>query len=207
MTIYEMMLRGWPVLSVLLVMSILSISALVDRLLLYRNAARMPARLFITHLVKLIDGQGVVAAIQHCERHTQPIAAVAAEILGIAGGREARLRAQQHATQVQLKLLQIRVSILGTVASTAPFVGLLGTVIGIIKAFADIAANVGGGPEVVAAGIAEALITTACGLLVAIPALIGYNFCVNRVQLIADELDDALFYLLEKLDETSGDQA
>ena len=79
--------------------------------------------------------------------------------------------------------------------------------IGIIKAFADIAANVGGGPEVVAAGIAEALITTACGLLVAIPALIGYNYCVNRVQHISDQLDHALYYLLEKLDETTGDKA
>ncbi len=65
--------------------------------------------------------------------------------------------------------------ILGTLGSNAPFIGLFGTVIGIIQAFSDLATNPAGGPSVVMAGISEALIATAVGLIVAIPAVIAFN--------------------------------
>lgn len=66
--------------------------------------------------------------------------------------------------------------VLGTLGNNAPFIGLFGTVIGIIKAFHDLASNPAGGPSVVMAGISEALIATAVGLMVAIPAVIAYNW-------------------------------
>lgn len=65
--------------------------------------------------------------------------------------------------------------ILGTLGNNAPFIGLFGTVVGIIQAFHDLAKNPAGGPSVVMAGISEALIATAIGLVVAIPAVIAYN--------------------------------
>lgn len=65
--------------------------------------------------------------------------------------------------------------VLGTLGSNAPFIGLFGTVIGIIQAFSDLANHPAGGPSVVMAGISEALIATAVGLIVAIPAIIAYN--------------------------------
>ncbi len=65
--------------------------------------------------------------------------------------------------------------ILGTLGSNAPFIGLFGTVIGIIQAFANLSSNPAGGPSVVMAGISEALIATAVGLIVAIPAVIAFN--------------------------------
>jgi len=71
---------------------------------------------------------------------------------------------------------------LGSVGSNAPFIGLLGTVFGIIKSFADLGASVGGGPQVVMSGISEALIVTAAGLSVAIPAVIFFNICKTRVK-------------------------
>jgi biopolymer transport protein ExbB len=72
-------------------------------------------------------------------------------------------------------------------------------VVGIIRAFHDIAAATGGGPEVVAAGISEALIATAMGLFVAIPATMAYNYFVHRIQRIAGATDVAVFRLIEKL--------
>jgi biopolymer transport protein ExbB/TolQ len=66
--------------------------------------------------------------------------------------------------------------ILGTLGNNAPFIGLFGTVLGIIKAFHDLSSNPAGGPSVVMAGISEALIATAVGLVVAIPAVIAFNF-------------------------------
>lgn len=71
---------------------------------------------------------------------------------------------------------------LATVGSNAPFVGLLGTVLGIMKAFKDLSQNVAAGNEAVMLGIAEALVSTAIGLVVAIPAVIAYNYFQKRVK-------------------------
>jgi biopolymer transport protein ExbB len=71
---------------------------------------------------------------------------------------------------------------LGSVGSNAPFIGLLGTVFGVLKAFADLSLSTTGGPQVVMAGISEALIATAVGLLVAIPAVVFFNLCKVRVK-------------------------
>ena len=80
---------------------------------------------------------------------------------------------------------------LATVASSAPFVGLLGTVLGIITAFQLMAASGSGGLASVSAGISEALITTAFGLLVAIPALMMFNYLTNRVEEMSVDIADA----------------
>jgi len=82
-------------------------------------------------------------------------------------------------------------SILGTLGNIAPFIGLFGTVVGIIKAFRDLALSGGGGPSVVARGIAEALVATAGGLLVAIPAVVIYNYFMRRVKSIAADMEVA----------------
>ncbi|MGD9008762.1 MAG: MotA/TolQ/ExbB proton channel family protein [Desulfobacteraceae bacterium] len=71
---------------------------------------------------------------------------------------------------------------LGSVGSNAPFIGLLGTVFGVLKAFADLSLSTTGGPQIVMAGISEALIATAVGLLVAIPAVVFFNLCKVRVK-------------------------
>lgn len=78
--------------------------------------------------------------------------------------------------------LERSLNFLATVGSNAPFVGLLGTVLGIMKAFRDLSANASSGNEAVMAGIAEALVATAVGLLVAIPAVIAFNFFQKQVK-------------------------
>lgn len=80
--------------------------------------------------------------------------------------------------------LESRISILGTLGSNAPFVGLFGTVLGIIHAFHSLASNTKGGPAVVMAGISEALVATALGLFVAIPAVAAYNYFVRYIKRI-----------------------
>jgi biopolymer transport protein ExbB len=80
-------------------------------------------------------------------------------------------------TQEQERLL----AILGTLGNTAPFVGLFGTVIGIIKAFASLSSNLEGGANLVMGDISEALVATAVGLFVAIPAVVAYNFFMRRL--------------------------
>jgi biopolymer transport protein TolQ len=87
--------------------------------------------------------------------------------------------------------LEKNLNVLGTIASNAPYVGLLGTVMGIMKAFNDLANSPGQGNEVVMAGIGHALVSTAIGLAVAIPAVIGFNFYQKKVGLVLSNIDAA----------------
>ena len=96
-------------------------------------------------------------------------------------------------------------NLLATVGSTAPFVGLLGTVVGIINAFQQMAATGSGGLATVSAGISEALITTAFGLLVAIPAVMAYNYMQGWVDArmvdMTESSNELLDHVARKLDE------
>ncbi len=97
--------------------------------------------------------------------------------------------------------LERRVSILGTIGSNSPYVGLLGTVLGIIHSFHSLSLHVQGGPSVIMKGISEALVATALGLLVAIPAVAAYNFFVRTIRKIlvrAENATRALVGVLEK---------
>ncbi len=89
---------------------------------------------------------------------------------------ESVARALERGAQREIQLMKRGQGVLGTVSSTAPFVGLLGTVMGIVNSFQAMAASGSGGLGTVSAGIAEALITTAFGLLVAIPSVMAFNY-------------------------------
>ena len=98
-----------------------------------------------------------------------------------AGGRAAAEDRLVAATLDERRFLETRLLILGTLGSNAPFVGLFGTVLGVIRAFHDLASNSAAGPEVVMRGLSEALVATAVGLFVAIPCVIAYNYLQKRV--------------------------
>jgi biopolymer transport protein ExbB/TolQ len=85
--------------------------------------------------------------------------------------------------------MERNLGVLGTMGNIAPFIGLFGTVVGIIKAFRDLALSGSAGPTVVAKGIAEALVATAGGLAVAIPAVIIYNYFMRKTKVISSELE------------------
>ena len=197
-TIWQMVRNGWPVLSILAIASVLSWTIICDRIIAFRRS-KLDARSFAARVVRTIEHQGLPTALSFCQNFPQPIAKVISEVLLQQGERTEKEQTLRHAIQAQIRELQNNVAVLGTIGSTAPFIGLLGTVIGIVKAFQDIASNIGGGPEVVSAGIAEALITTAAGLLVAIPAIIGYNYCIEQVHRLADEIDLAGYDLIDAL--------
>jgi biopolymer transport protein ExbB len=114
-------------------------------------------------------------------------------------GRDEVVNAMELSGRHQIAGLERGLGILGTIGSTAPFVGLFGTVLGIIRAFSDLAADTSGGPSVVAAGVSEALVATAAGLFVAIPSVIAYNFFTRstrrqflELETLAAEFTDAL---------------
>ncbi len=194
----EMIANCWPILSVLLIMSVISLTVIMDRVTTLRRA-RMNAQSFVAAVIRMVREQGTARTAAYCQRINKPVAAVAARILLQTGNREDRERAGRYALQAQINRLESYVAILGTIGSTAPFVGLFGTVTGIIKAFQAVAISAGAGPEVVSAGVAEALITTAFGLMVAIPAVMFYNYCVRKIETLTQDIDLAMYDLIEAL--------
>jgi biopolymer transport protein ExbB/TolQ len=106
-----------------------------------------------------------------------------------AQGSAAAEEALQSSLIQERLTLEKRLIILGTLGNNAPFVGLFGTVLGVIKAFNDLAANGTSGAAVVMAGISTALVATALGILVAIPAVIAYNYFLTRVKETQAEIE------------------
>lgn len=99
-------------------------------------------------------------------------------------------RAMQRATSVEITKLEKHCSFLATTASSAPFVGLFGTVWGIMDAFRGLSVTHSSSIQAVAPGIAEALVATAVGLAAAIPALIAYNYFVQQIKVLSVEMDN-----------------
>jgi biopolymer transport protein ExbB len=171
---------GDAILYLLFGLSLLSVAVIIERFITYaRDRIDLPG--FSARLVQLLNEQDVEAALREARARRAAEAQVAAEALSnfdkshtTAGElmESMRLRQQQR--------LDRWLGILGTVGSNAPFIGLLGTVLGIIRAFNDLAHDTEGGPSVVMAGIAEALVATAVGLFVAIPAVVFYNYFKGR---------------------------
>jgi biopolymer transport protein ExbB/TolQ len=95
----------------------------------------------------------------------------------------------ERSITIETEKLEQYTSIVGTVGNTAVYIGLFGTVLGIIRAFHDISATGAGGMNIVIAGVAEALVCTATGLLVAIPAVIVFNYFTKRVEHFVNDME------------------
>jgi biopolymer transport protein TolQ len=106
------------------------------------------------------------------------------------GGAESVARALRRATTLETQRLEKFLTFLATTGSTAPFIGLFGTVWGIMDSFRGIGQTGSASLAVVAPGISEALVATAIGLVAAIPAVVGYNHFVNKVNILTGEMDN-----------------
>ncbi len=113
-------------------------------------------------------------------------------------------RSLQRASVAEVSVLEKSMSWLATTGSVTPFIGLLGTVVGIIKAFEGLGLEKTASIQAVAPGIAEALVATAAGLFAAIPAVIAYNQYLNRIKSIAGEMDDFSAELLNLFERSFG---
>jgi biopolymer transport protein ExbB len=119
-------------------------------------------------------------------------------------GSTAAIEAMASARSCERLALEKHLGILGTLGNNAPFIGLFGTVIGIIKAFADLAKNQGGGAAVVMSGIAEALVATAVGLMVALPAVVAFNIFQGRIRRTMGRVDALAHMILTGTRDDAG---
>jgi biopolymer transport protein ExbB len=138
---------------------------------------------FMEKIRSLIDDGKTAEAAKLAAATAGPIAVLAHVALSHKGKNKAEIAALLSAAQIDERTkLEHFLPILGTMGNVAPFIGLFGTVVGIIRAFHDLAVSGSGGPAVVAAGISEALVATAAGLAVAIPAACIFNYFLKRVK-------------------------
>jgi biopolymer transport protein ExbB/TolQ len=193
---------GAAVICCLVALSIFSVAVMVDKYRRFRSASR-ESQNFKPLFQKFLHGGEVQELIDAVQQHQKSHVAqvVSAGILEYEGVREAggdpaaslelvasAVRDSMSETLVELKK---GLGFLATIGSTAPFVGLFGTVAGIINAFRNIAATGSGGMSVVSGGIAEALVTTALGIFVAIPAVAAFNYFTGRIENFHIEMNRA----------------
>jgi biopolymer transport protein ExbB len=167
----------------LILMSIISVTVVLERLWSLKNIGSVTLRITESLLEPIKKGQRDLA-IAICKQNSQsPAARIFLNVLEREGnqGLDTAGTLATEAMFEETQKLKKHLWILGTVASSAPFIGLLGTVVGIIKSFESMAVAGTGGFAVVAAGISEALVATALGLGVAIIAVIFYNYFQTRI--------------------------
>lgn len=185
---------------VLVALSVLSIAIMIERAIFF--VGKRPALgEVLVELRKLVHGGDYTAARTLVESKRGVAFKVADSILAIAGqGPKAvdELAASEIARE-RLKL-DHNLAFLGTVGNNAPFIGLFGTVVGVIQAFHDLSLNTQGGASTVMSGISEALVATALGLLVAIPAVISYNMFQRRIKAIISDTHATVHVILSGLE-------
>ena len=203
-------LFGAAVMCCLIALSIFSVGLIVDKHRRFRSASRQ-SQMFKPVFGKFLHGGEVkelIAAVQlHQDSHVTRV--VAAGILEYNGVRQtggdpvaslelvtSALEDSKAETLIQMKR---GLGYLATIGSTAPFIGLFGTVVGIINAFRGIAATGSGGMAVVSGGIAEALVATALGIFVAIPAVVAFNHFTGKLENFQVEMNRASSQLVNCL--------
>ena len=163
------------VLWLLLILSIVSVAIIFERLVFFRRI-KIDFKEFSSQLTQKLLAGDIDGAKTLC--HQSPSLECQTLLRGFEyhkKGVDSMDQSMSSYMSGERQSLDQGLVVLGTLGNNAPFIGLFGTVIGIIQAFNDLANNPAGGPSVVMAGISEALVATAVGLLVAIPAVIAYN--------------------------------
>jgi biopolymer transport protein ExbB len=201
---------GWVARGVVVtlgIMSLISIGLFFERLFAYGRANRQSIKFaeLVTGLLmgnKLKDAAAEADSPAFQSSHVARVCSAGIREF-ISGGNgsndvvESAERAIERAIQTETLDLRRGLAALATIANTAPFVGLFGTVFGIINSFKSMASNESGGLNAVAGGISEALVTTAFGLFVAVPAVWFFNYFQNRIDTFSVDMNNSMLELLD----------
>jgi biopolymer transport protein ExbB len=189
-TFLDILQIGGFTMYVLLFCSLLSVTIFLERIIYYRRRSRTDREEFMIQVKKALEGGQIEKAKEICKNNLSPFATIVYSGLEHHGdGGIAISNAMERSITIETAKLEQYTSIVGTVGNTAVYIGLFGTVLGIIRAFHDISATGAGGMNIVIAGVAEALVCTATGLLVAIPAVIVFNYFTKRVEHFVNDME------------------
>ncbi len=211
----HMTVLGWSVVVVLLLLSVYSIAVMIDKYRTFRTARKQSIS-FLPEFVRCLKADQFAEAVEVSRAHhkshvAKVVIAGVQEYINDEGERmppkarvEAVHRALERSNALTAAEMKSGLGGLATIGSTAPFIGLFGTVIGIINAFQGIATSGSSGIAAVSAGISEALIATAFGLFVAIPAVMAFNYFTGMLDRLEIEMsnssDELVDYFIKRME-------
>ena len=200
----ELFVKGGTFMWWILLVALVGFVFIIERMWTL-NRARVNTRRLIGTIITTLRNDGVQAAAEECQKVRGPIAAILYSGLQKADkGRDAVEKAIGTAGTIEMSFLERGLIWVSSVTTIAPLMGFLGTVSGMINAFEAIAASEQVNAKLVASGISEALITTASGLIVAIPATVAYNYFVSSIDRFVIEMEETSAELIEELDRLKG---
>lgn len=199
MFLVEIFDAGGPIMYPLAICSVVALSIIIERAINLRSSRILDPRI-VERVTALVEGGRADQAAEIC-RSTPGIYTniVLAGLEQASRGEQAAKEAVEDAGRHETKSLNRYMVTLGTITGISPLLGLLGTVTGMIDVFKTIAAVGAGQAGALSTGISQALITTATGLLIAIPALVAYNFLTERAESIVAELEREILRVLRTL--------
>lgn len=191
--------QGGPVMYFILIASIVGLAVFIERLF-YLQKVRKNAKTVMEKIREKLKGFRVDEAVAVCENHPGPASnIIRAGLENYNKSRDEIEKAMEDAAKYEIPKLQRYLPVLATVVSISTLLGLLGTVLGMIISSTVLSTQGMNNPSKLLGGIAQALITTAYGLLVAIPAVVGYNYIASKVDNIITEIEISTTELIKLL--------
>ncbi len=183
--------KGGIVMVPLLFCSLLALGIIIERLVWGPNRKRVLPESFLREVDELIRANRFEELVGICRAKSSPLARLIHTALRMANRPRAEIiEGLEMVGRREARELQKYNGILGTIAAVSPLLGLLGTVFGMIKTFAVIRGSGVGDPQAMSGGIAEALITTAAGLVIAVPSLVFYRYFLHRSKGLVMEMEE-----------------
>ncbi len=200
MKVWMWIQEGGVVMYPILLCSVIALAIFLERLYSLRRSRVIPQG-FVQELETFKERGGErEALVGLCERYDSALARVIkAGVERVSYGLAEVAHAVEGVGQHEAALLSTNLRMMGVISNLAPMLGLLGTVLGMIHAFSVIARAGTGRPELIASGISEALLTTAAGLIVAIPTLAGYHYLKGKIDRYVVEMEEVALSFLEGL--------
>jgi biopolymer transport protein ExbB len=208
MNLFEIFLKGGFIMWAILATSIVGLAVVIDRFIVLRKAKiNVPA--FMVRIRGFIKKKDISGAISYCMQEQSPVANIVRKGLKkYRYGHDRVKDAIENAGSQEISKLEKGLSVLASVAGIAPLLGFLGTVTGMIQAFMTIQDLAGAAnPSDLAGGIWEALITTAFGLIVGIPALALYNYFLSAVKKLVGEMETVANDVIDVIQEGAKEEA
>lgn len=205
--LWDYFTKGGPLMWPLLACSVVGLIFIIERVIAYYRVKGDTAEI-VSEVRESLLRRELRQAIEICEGYDHPVAVTLKSGLLRFGKSHGEIeKAMESVALHEVSKLEKSLWILATIANIAPLFGFLGTVTGMIASFQALAEVGLGNPEAVAGGISEALITTATGLVIALPVQAAYNYFNNRVSQFALDMEISSSVLLETFSEIEGSEA
>ena len=196
---YDFVVKGGVLMIPIALCSIIALAIFLERLWSLRRSKVIP-RDFLIEIEDLIRREKIPEAVTRCRKDNSSMAnIIVAGIRNFGKRREIVKESIEEIGRREAATLERYINVVGTIAAISPLLGLLGTVFGMIKAFNVISIQGVGNPSSLAGGISEALITTAAGLVVAIPTFVLYRYLANKADALIVEMEEHSIRMVDLL--------